>query len=187
MYAITFSCGIPGQVKIPIIQVTKKIITFGPCSLLISQNGCIAQGCSWVRIRPVFSSACLDRYRPPQRVVSSVLLVGAYLLELCFWHSFQEGCSFTRDSISDPQQAHSPLCLTSSLSSHRMCCAPEARIWPIAPRLLTTSWVSLVTSDPTNDPYQWLPRIPVAPTANCPPKHILEVSSHDLNFYLHSI
>ncbi|CAM4645531.1 unnamed protein product [Leuciscus chuanchicus] len=42
------------------------------------------------------------------------------------------------------------------------------------PRLLTTSWVSLVTSDPTNDPYQRLPRIPIAPTANCPPKHILE-------------
>lgn len=121
------------------------------------------------------------------KVWYQVFLVVAYLLELCFWHSFQEGCSFTRDNISDPQQPHSPLWLTSSLSSHRMCCAPEARIWPIAPRLLTTSWVSLVTSDPTNDPYHWLPRIPVAPTANCPPKHILEVSSHDLNFYLHSI
>jgi len=111
----------------------------------------------------------------------------AYLLELCFWHSFQEGCSFTRDTISDPRQPHSLLWLTSSLSSHRMCCAPEAQIWPVAPACWQPAWVSLVTSDPTNDPYQRLPRIPLAPTANCPSKHILEVSSHDLSFYLDRI
>lgn len=109
----------------------------------------------------------------------------AYLLELCFWHYFQEGCSFTRDTISDPRQPHSPLWLT-SIFSQDVLCATSTNLTS-CPRLLTNSWVSLVTSDPTNDPYQRLPRIPIAPTANCPPKHILEVSSHDLSFYLDSI